>query len=386
VNNAFGSVTSSVVSLVVNLPPVADASATKLVYVSANGTNATVILNGSRSSDPDGDPLLCSWYETGQANPLANGVVAVVALTVGSHPIQLVVSDGLAPGTNAITVEVLTPAQAVKRLEALLGSSVCRSRSLEATLEAALASIERGKPVSAVNQLEAFQRQVRAQVARGNPALAETLIHLAQDVIDALNSARTNPCGDTRCRISALTCRSDGHVWLQFAASSGQSWIVEASTNLVNWEKIGVAVPAPDGNCEFDDAQAMRFPSRYYRVVSPGSPAIDKGTNFTGSATDHRGQPRTYDNPGLANAAGGDGTDIGAVEFFPPALAITPNYGNVVLSWFTSDPGYTVESTAVLPNSGSWTPVPGTPSIIGNQYLLTNGPVIGNKFYRLKAP
>jgi hypothetical protein len=45
-----------------------------------------------------------------------------------------------------------------------------------------------------------------------------------------------------------------------------------------------------------------------------GSPAIDKGTNFSGSATDQRGLPRTFDDPGIANAPGSDGTDIGAVE------------------------------------------------------------------------
>jgi hypothetical protein len=46
----------------------------------------------------------------------------------------------------------------------------------------------------------------------------------------------------------------------------------------------------------------------------PGSPAIDKGTNFGASATDQRGWPRTFDKAAIANAAGGDGTDIGAVE------------------------------------------------------------------------
>jgi hypothetical protein len=45
-----------------------------------------------------------------------------------------------------------------------------------------------------------------------------------------------------------------------------------------------------------------------------GSPAIDKGKNLGGLATDQRGLPRTFDNPLLANAAGGDGTDIGAFE------------------------------------------------------------------------
>lgn len=49
-----------------------------------------------------------------------------------------------------------------------------------------------------------------------------------------------------------------------------------------------------------------------------GSPAIDKGTSagLTGTlTTDQRGFARTVDNSGIANATGGDGTDIGAYEF-----------------------------------------------------------------------
>ena len=51
-----------------------------------------------------------------------------------------------------------------------------------------------------------------------------------------------------------------------------------------------------------------------------GSPAIDKGTSvgLTGTlTTDQRGTgfPRTFDDPGVPNASGGDGTDIGAYEF-----------------------------------------------------------------------
>ena len=47
-----------------------------------------------------------------------------------------------------------------------------------------------------------------------------------------------------------------------------------------------------------------------------GSPAIDKGTNFTGAATDQRGVgfARTFDDPAVPNATGGDGTNIGAFE------------------------------------------------------------------------
>lgn len=51
----------------------------------------------------------------------------------------------------------------------------------------------------------------------------------------------------------------------------------------------------------------------------PGSPAIDKGTSagLTGDLrTDERGTGflRTFDDPAIANATGGDGTDIGAFE------------------------------------------------------------------------
>lgn len=53
-----------------------------------------------------------------------------------------------------------------------------------------------------------------------------------------------------------------------------------------------------------------------------GSPAIDKGGGS--GTTDARGIARPFDNPGIANASGGDGRDVGAVEFvFNTAPVIT---------------------------------------------------------------
>ncbi len=45
----------------------------------------------------------------------------------------------------------------------------------------------------------------------------------------------------------------------------------------------------------------------------PGSPVIDQGQSG-GVTVDQRGQPRIVDQPGVTNAIGGDGSDIGAVE------------------------------------------------------------------------
>lgn len=58
--------------------------------------------------------------------------------------------------------------------------------------------------------------------------------------------------------------------------------------------------------------------------LRPGSPAIDQGASF-GSATDERGLPRTYDDPGQPNRSGGDGTDVGAFELQPAAPSLLLN-------------------------------------------------------------
>src|SRR5204863_7979801 len=48
-------------------------------------------------------------------------------------------------------------------------------------------------------------------------------------------------------------------------------------------------------------------------ALLPGSPAIDAGVSANLS-TDERGAARTHDDPGIPNAPGGDGTDIGSFE------------------------------------------------------------------------
>ena len=176
--------------------PVADASATQLLYISPNGVNAAVTLDGSRSSDPDGDPLAYLWLSTINSQPstiLASGVQAVVPLPVGMNPIELVVNDGLTTATNGIAVEVITTAEAVRRLITQAQTEWRRSQPLVATLYAALHSIERGNSISALNQLHAFQKKVRAQLGRRDPALAASFIQMAQEIIEALNAANGNP-------------------------------------------------------------------------------------------------------------------------------------------------------------------------------------------------
>lgn len=263
-SNAYGMVTSAVAVLTVDRPPVADASATRPMVISYNGTNATVVLDGSRSSDPDGDPLSYRWFRTGATNAFASGVVAVVTLPLGTNRLELVVSDGWAASAASFFVEVLTTAQATERLADAVTDGVDRNRPLIAKLQAALAAIDRSNPTAAMNQLQAFQHQVRSQIAPMDPALAEQFIRLAQDIIEILSLD-----SKARGKVAALGLQANGALRFQFSAPPGPIYIVEASADLATWDKIGVATDTGNGVFVFEDAGAPRVSTRFYRIVSP---------------------------------------------------------------------------------------------------------------------
>jgi hypothetical protein len=121
----------------------------------------------------------------------------------------------------------------------------------------------------------------------------------------------------------------------------------------------------------------------------PGSPAIDKGTNFSASATDQRGFARTLDIAGLPNAANGDGTDIGAIESQDASLRLV-NFGTVLNQFgfnlvgpFTN---VVVEACTNLPGS-SWTAL--ATNTLGDAVSRFTDPVpstLPQRFYRARLP
>jgi VCBS repeat-containing protein len=72
-------------------------------------------------------------------------------------------------------------------------------------------------------------------------------------------------------------------------------------------------------------------PTQTHALVCGGL-AIDNGKNFAGTTTDQRGAgfARTFDDPDVANASGGDGSDIGAFEVQEicnrPPVAVDDSY------------------------------------------------------------
>jgi len=77
-----------------NTPPVADAGPDQTVEAtSPAGTSVT--LDGSGSSDPDGDELTYEWtWSIGEDTYNATGINPTIELPVGEHIIQLIVNDG----------------------------------------------------------------------------------------------------------------------------------------------------------------------------------------------------------------------------------------------------------------------------------------------------
>jgi len=120
-------------------------------------------------------------------------------------------------------------------------------------------------------------------------------------------------------------------------------------------------------------------------ALRSGSPALDKGRNFF-SVTDQRGVVRPLEDSSIPNAAGGDGTDIGAHEADPRFRIVNfSRVGNDVgLSFMTMlGKNYRAEYTNNLA-SGNWTTF--TNNALGNGWLLwvTNfgGANQAQRFYR----
>jgi uncharacterized repeat protein (TIGR01451 family) len=127
------------------------------------------------------------------------------------------------------------------------------------------------------------------------------------------------------------------------------------------------------------------------------SPAIDNGRNFNGSSTDQRGVgfARSVDQPGAPNAAGGDGTDIGAFEIQSQAQSLadlavsmqvvkTKSKGDTQLSYtipvknLGPDQADEVVLTDPLPAGTSFLSVTSTPGPCGAPPVYLGGTVTCN--------
>ena len=202
VNDGRGGSATGTISITVNPvndPPIAVARAASaddpsnfvrnLVIVAVNNTDAVAILDGSASSDIDGDALQYAWFVNGNPDPFSTQPTVTVSLLLGNYSITLAVSDGIAVSTDTITVQVFTPCEVVQNLTAQVQAADLlpnERNALLGHLNAACATFNAGNVQAGVQQLQLFQVRTNNKIAPNDPALAQTLIQSAQDIIDAV--------------------------------------------------------------------------------------------------------------------------------------------------------------------------------------------------------
>jgi len=168
-----------------NNSPVADASRSTTRVIAVDGKMAQVRLDGTLSTDPDGDALTYRWW----AGDTLLGELAVleIELPVGVHGLQLLVSDGAATAAVQVVVRVLAPSRALKSLLIKVGAAGLKPGQKifgYAVLRAAGKSFDRGKTWLGIRQLRLFQRLM--QHRRVNSEVAAPLIAEAEAIIQAM--------------------------------------------------------------------------------------------------------------------------------------------------------------------------------------------------------
>ena len=89
----------------INLPPIADAGEDRTTPAESDGT-ATILLDGSRSYDPDGHIVNYAWQDA-NGKVIGNQAQVRVRLRAGTHPFELTVTDDKGAATTAmVTVRI----------------------------------------------------------------------------------------------------------------------------------------------------------------------------------------------------------------------------------------------------------------------------------------
>ena len=124
--------------VVANLPPIADAGADQTLTADATGT-ASVALDGSGSSDPDGSVQSYHWTDGGTA--IAGGAAPTVSLAAGEHTITLTVTDdGGASDTDTVQISILPAEPPTADTVSILTASY-HSKRRQLTIEASSSDV-----------------------------------------------------------------------------------------------------------------------------------------------------------------------------------------------------------------------------------------------------
>jgi tetratricopeptide (TPR) repeat protein len=158
----------------------------------------------------------------------------------------------------------------VHKLEELLNGGTIPDDSLLGFIRC-FTSVDRQLAVTAIDEAAAHGVKPK-KVAKAREELAKGDAESAQGDYDHAIEHYKHAWEQTgKVRIDPAPAPGGG-LRLVFYVNDEESRDIEASTNLVDWTKIGSARPDADGVVTFDVPQSNEHPTRFYRVTEPAKP------------------------------------------------------------------------------------------------------------------
>jgi hypothetical protein len=73
----------------------------------------------------------------------------------------------------------------------------------------------------------------------------------------------------TRAKLTGKIIVRGGRLELEILGEPGETYLIQASTNLVDWMTLGTRTADGEGIIQFEDPDAGQATTRFYRVLSP---------------------------------------------------------------------------------------------------------------------
>jgi hypothetical protein len=156
----------------------------------------------------------------------------------------------------------------------------------------------------------------------------------------AVTNVATGFVGVTQPTTLAISL-TNGAPLLRLTGAPGYTYLLQASTNLVDWTATALLANTK-GTVLVMDMAVTNYSRRFYRAA-PFSSIVAAASL----------QARAYGS-------------------------------NLVITWPASADGYTLETSTSLTGTSSWAVVTNVPAIVDSQYTVTNAISAGSRFYRLK--